>query len=139
MKAIEAVCTVCSREKSKVPGLIPASERYVGAHVGQVAMLARSQSLPLYLVSGLIGFIPAECKVPDYDHLLQNSDVKELARRMFHQMRVSGIKKLHFYCKGKESWQPYLSAVLWAALCNPVHLNLIPLEDEVHPMLAAMH
>jgi hypothetical protein len=112
------VCTVCSRKKSSAPGLIPARERYLGEHIEQAARDANKRGLKLYFLSGLMGLIPDDCKIPAYDHKLTHEGVDELSRRVKQQLGAYGITAIRFYYKVSDNWLPYLR-VLEKATADP--------------------
>lgn len=117
------VCTICSREKDKSPGLIPARRRYQGAHVAYAAKLAEERGLPLFFLSGLKGFISADALIENYDHLLLEEEVEELARTVRWQLAREGVTEIRFYYMPKEGWRPYRHALMRATAGSAITLQ----------------
>lgn len=108
---MKVVATICSRKKSDAEHLLPAHERYLGAHIEKVKHIAIEQDAPFYILSGLYGFMPADTLIPTYDYLLIDSAVDPLVAIVADQMRADGISEVVFYTENNPNWQPYHKAV----------------------------
>ena len=106
-----AVCSICSKKKSEVDGLLPAGQRYLGTHIARAAEFAAQMKLPLYVMSGRYGFISVQELIPHYEHLLVPQEVLALSFKVYRQLRSLGIKEIHFFTKKKASWAPYREAL----------------------------
>lgn len=108
-KPKEVVCTICSREKDPNPLLMPARKRYLGGHIALAASAARFR--PFFILSGMMGLIPADTAIPYYDHLLRDEEVEALSARVAQQVRHHKIRVVYYLHEPKESWQPYSKAL----------------------------
>lgn len=108
-KLKEVVCTICSREKAEGPPLMPACKRYLGEHIKLAQAAARHR--PYFILSGVMGLIPADTGIPYYDHRLQDAEVAALAVRVAQQVRHHKIRVVYYLHELKKSWQPYTQAL----------------------------
>lgn len=108
---MKVVATICSRKKDDSENLLPAQDRYLGAHIQKVKHIAIEQGAPFYILSGLYGFMPADMLIPSYDYLLVDSAVDPLVAIVADQMKADGITEVVFYTEDNPNWQPYHRAV----------------------------
>lgn len=113
---MKVVATICSRKKDEAENLLPAYERYLGAHIDKVKHIAIEQGAPFYILSGLYGFIPADMLIPTYDYLLVDSAVDPLIAIVADQMKADGITEVVLYTEDNPNWQPYHRAVEMGAM-----------------------
>lgn len=111
LDCMKVVATICSRKKSEDENLLPAQERYLGAHIEKVKRIAIEQDAPFYILSGLYGFMPADMLIPTYDYLLVESAVDPLITIVADQMKADGITEVLFYTEDNPNWQPYHRAI----------------------------
>lgn len=127
---MEAVCTICSREKDPELTFIPAHQRYRGDHIALVRQFAREKGMPFFILSGKFGLTHEDDMVPHYDYLLTPHDVEALIPTVEAQLMGHGLRKLWLYHKPKPAWQPYLEVLVRAcARSEYVGLTIMPLED----------
>jgi hypothetical protein len=125
-----AVCTICSKEKRKDKGLLPARQRYTGSHISKVVEIAKKLSLPVFILSGKYGFIQAETKISYYDHQVSEDDVETLSFKVGSQIQNNGVEELNFYAKIKPTWLPYRNVLSRATKGLGIRLQIIELSEE---------
>lgn len=138
---VEVVCTVCSRAKDPAPELLPARERYLGDHIAQVRGIARQKRLRFFILSGKYGLLHEDDMIPNYDCILKDEDVEELARKVIEQAEERNIRRILFYGKSKPQWQLYYRALLDACrLSKGFTLASEPFaEADAPPSKPALH
>ena len=122
------IATICSRKKNASTMLLPAYERYLGEHIQKAKLIALQKNAPFYILSGLLGFIPAETQIDFYDYLLLDSKVDELVILVAKQIREASITEINLYTENNPNWQPYHRTIQDASLvtgvvCSIVHLT----------------
>jgi hypothetical protein len=117
------MCSICSREKDNREIPLPARIRYAGTHVASVEYQAKREQLPLYILSGLHGFISGDEEILNYDYLLTTKKVPELVQKLIPQLAALGVGEIRFYTKRKPNWEPYLLAIQQAA--DPLGIRLL--------------
>jgi hypothetical protein len=125
------VCTACSREKRHDPGFLPAKERYLGLHIQVIAEAAERHEVPLFILSGAFGLLPAHAMIPDYEHLLGAGEVYSLAVKVVGQIRDAGISEVVFFKKSKPMWEPYTTVIRLATSAANIRLEM----HELHKAL----
>jgi hypothetical protein len=107
-------CTVCSKEKSKAPGLVPAINRYDSERIQSISQLAEKAGRGFLILSGEYGLIDAQQPIPWYDHLLVAKEVKVMAQKVAAQLKGLNVQHLTFYGIDEKldiSWQPYWEVI----------------------------
>lgn len=106
---MQAFCTICSKDKDHTTGLLPAYQRYVSGRIRHAVSQSQSRGLPLFFLSGEFGLIPGREQIPDYDHLLDETEVAGLVKKVAGQLKAQKISKLFFLAKIRETpgWEPY--------------------------------
>jgi hypothetical protein len=117
------VCSICSKVKSSEEGLVPARKRYQGSHIAKVEAMALEQGAPFFILSGKFGLLAAEDDVGNYDYLLIEEDVQELADKIQAKLYEHKIGVVHFYTKLKPQWEPYGKALSIACRTAKVGLT----------------
>lgn len=106
---MQVISTICSRNKSTLPGKIPAVERYQAPHIEKVAAIARYSGKPFYIPSGLFGLVESTQPLEHYDYVLPSTVVPQLASLVDGQMKQAGIECVTLYHEGsKMTWLNYL-------------------------------
>ena len=115
---IAAVCTYCSRPKSKDAGYVPALRRYLSDRITALATQAESENRLFLILSGRYGLITGDTPLPDYDHLLMPSETAQCARTLHKQMTALNISAVDYHTADPERYpevRPYLNALAEAA------------------------
>lgn len=102
------VCTICSKEKDKNPGLLPPHERYTAPHIAAVRRIAERQGHSFFVLSGALGLLGPTAHVPHYDYQLQLNDIETMALYVARQIFQTDITRIDFYFEKKSSWEPYV-------------------------------
>ena len=124
------ICCICSREKNESPNLLPARRRYTGSHIGIAEKAAAAETLPLYILSGMLGLVGADEPVPHYDHYLNEKEVPHIANLLVRQLQQLDIGTVHFYVKLKPTWGTYLRALQMAAEKAGTEILIRELPDD---------
>lgn len=119
------LCTICSKQKSEEEKSIPAYKRYLAPHVKEVFDISITLELLLLILSGKFGLISASDKIPYYDYLLKETDLKEFIPRLEKQLLEKKATELDFYVEKEYSnnWLPYINAIKIS--CNNCSVALI--------------
>jgi hypothetical protein len=115
LKRMTIAATICSRKKRADEGLIPAQDRYEGAHIQSTADRAAAAGVPFYILSGKLGLIEGRTAIPLYDYLLTEDAVPALVERITAQLHEADITAIDFYTEHNPNWLPYESALNQAA------------------------
>ena len=108
------LCTYCSFEKNRAPGLIPSIRRYKSKRILKIYKLAKEKDLEFRILSGKYGLISADEKIPWYDHLLVQEEIDSLSEIISNQLKASAIDRVIYYTKNIETnpaTRSYLSAI----------------------------
>jgi hypothetical protein len=119
----EVICTVCGREKRTDPAPIPAIERYLGPHISEVRRIARKDKLPVFFISGEVGLVAMEEKVPYYDHFLAEDEVEDVVGLVEQQLKDYEVERITFFTTRSEIWEPYRKLLRLA--CEPLGVTLL--------------
>lgn len=98
-----------------MPELLPAGDRYTGAHIATVKAVAHDSKNPFYILSGKYGLISEGTKIPCYDYYLEDNAVDALTHTVVEQIHRDKISEIEFYSEDKVSWAPYKRAIETAA------------------------
>ena len=93
----QAYCTYCSSRKRQ--DLLPlcALDRYDSRRIRQIYGQACSRGVQFLIMSGAFGLLEPHDTIPNYDHLLQQDEVREMARRMAQQLKEKPVSELVFF------------------------------------------
>jgi len=125
---MKAFCTYCSKSKSHESGEIPAIRRYRSSRIKKVHEAALAVNLPFYVLSGRYGLVVPQRNIPDYDHLLREEEVSDLAQLVAKQISECQIDGFVFFIEpvaNDPNVQRYLDAMKEA--CSKPWLHLCPL------------
>jgi len=98
-KTVILFCTYCSAEKDHTVGLLTANQRYRSRRIREVAAAADDAGAQFAILSGKFGLLRPDDPIPDYDHLLQATEVAELATRVATQLREFGVIQVIFHTR----------------------------------------
>ncbi len=96
---MKILATYCSAEKDKRVDLLPAYQRYNSERILDVKAEAESQDLTFMIFSGYFGLIHADQPIPDYDHLLRESQVEYHAKFVAVQIEENGVTDIEFHSR----------------------------------------
>jgi hypothetical protein len=101
--------TTCTAEKSLLPGLLPAVERYRGARVTDALAQSQVAGVPLLFLSGRFGVIASDYPMLWYDQVLEEGAVEALVPRVAGQLRALGVRRLLALLQPADTpgWAPY--------------------------------
>ncbi len=110
---MEAVCTICCAAKRQDEGLLPARQRYLSPRIAQVGAESRDTGRPFLILSGELGLIGADEKIPWYENLLTRESVSELVSRVIGQLGECEIERLRFFSRARDTpgWAPYVEVI----------------------------
>jgi len=122
---VEVICTTCCAEKSLVPGLLPAVERYLHRRIGWCHEEAQHSGRPLLILSGEFGLIDAMQPIPWYDHALESHEVDALVPRVVQTLRERGVRRVRFVAHpaSHPGWAPYHKLLQRA--CEALSIELL--------------
>ena len=117
---MNTVCyiTYCSKNKKKSAKPLSAVERYLSPRIRHVDELARLDMADFRILSGRFGLLRADEQVPWYDHLLKDSEVKQMAERV--EPGLSGYREAVFFYREGDYIEPYLETIKRAAEAGKV-------------------
>ena len=93
---MKVLATYCSAEKDKRVDLLPAYQRYKSERISMLKSEAESQGLTFMIFSGYFGLIHSGQPIPDYDHLLRESQIEYHAKFVAVQIEENGITETSF-------------------------------------------
>lgn len=110
---METICTICSREKDRAEGLLPAAQRYVSERIMFASQESRRLGKPLLIFSGKYGLLDADARIPWYDQRLEPEGVAGMVPMLVGQLRDKGVTTIIFYSKPPTApgWKPYYDAL----------------------------
>jgi len=92
-----AYFTYCSKDKNASASELSALDRYVSERIAHVHELSRTDKADFFILSGQFGVLRAQEKIPNYDHLLLQSEVEAMTARVEDQLRNLGLKSIRFF------------------------------------------
>lgn len=107
-------------------GLLPASKRYLGAHITVAKNIADKEQKEFYIFSGKFGLIHDDEPIHYYDYFLTEDDINKVSSLLASQIKENKIDKITFYTKSK--WTTYNKAFRQA--CQTCGVDLIVKESE---------
>jgi hypothetical protein len=118
-------CTYCSRDKDHSERELPAIQRYQSRRITSVYCAAKSLGLGFLILSGKYGILKPCDSIPDYDHLLQPSEVSEHSNLVADQLETLGVKDLVFFTKSASDVKPYCECIKLASEKAGIELKYI--------------
>ena len=123
---MEIYCTICCKNKSKDVKPLKAIDRYISDRIRSVSEKGKKDNIPFFILSGKIGLIKEDAKVPYYDLRLEDDRVEEMIKKVVIQMRHYAVSKINFFGVVPEKnpgWVPYYK-VLQAA-CDELGVEFV--------------
>ena len=103
---------------------------YSREHISRVEAIASRLQHPFFILSGLLGLIPSSMSIPNYDFLLTDEWVENLAQKLSRQLRCYEIVHVLFYSKNKPTWSVYRLALEQATGANNIPIQVfVDLSD----------
>ncbi len=129
---MEYYCTTCCREKSLLPGLLPALERYLDPRIQAVYARSQQEGRPLVILSGKFGLISAQQAIPYYDQALNSEVVADLRSVVVEQLCKLDCHVLRFFGLPRTTpgWEPYYLLIESSCAEAGVELQLSPLAGK---------
>lgn len=96
--------TYCSSEKSTTDEPLAAIRRYSSKRIKKVFGLAKNEGADFAILSGEYGLLKPRTKIPYYDHLLQEEEVEEIAKKSLIFLKHQGdYESIVFYSRPLDS------------------------------------
>jgi len=121
-------CTVCSAEKYRAPGKLPAVQRYQSNRINSVHTAALSLGLSFLIFSGEYGMLEPNDLIPYYEHLLIPSEVQEHAKKVTEQLEKLEVKDLFLFSGSLEkdkNLKPYFDCLQLASQDAGAELKIV--------------
>ncbi len=88
------ICTICSRDKDRQEGCLPAIKRYNSPRIDKVFSLAQEGGHAFAILSGKYGLLSPEDPIPYYDKLLKEEDVGEVGTRAAAYLKEGNFREV---------------------------------------------
>ncbi len=127
-------CTYCSASKRQDLLPLRALERYDSRRIRQIYGEACSRGVQFLIMSGAFGLLAAHDTIPNYDHLLQHEEVRQMSRRMAQQLREMPVNELIFFTVDPSidpQVQPYHNSLALACEAAGVLFRVEVLQGDV--------
>ena len=79
---VDLFATYCSANKRPDSGDLPAIDRYISDRIHGVYANAKSRGSQFAILSGRFGLLTPDHPIPDYDHLLQPSEIPSMVNQV---------------------------------------------------------
>lgn len=99
---MKILATYCSAEKDKRVDLLPAYQRYKSERILEIKSEAESRGLTFMIFSGYFGLIHFDQPLPNYDHLLRESQIDYHAKFVAVQIEENDITEIDFISRTVE-------------------------------------
>lgn len=123
---MRVVVTTCCAEKSKLPGLIPAKDRYLSKRIDSVLNEAKSNGVEFFILSGKYGLIHSNFEIPYYDEALLQNKVDDLLPLVQQQLKDNEIDTITFFGENPahhKDWVPYYTVIERA--CEELSVSIV--------------
>ncbi|MBL4889746.1 MAG: hypothetical protein JKX97_06975 [Candidatus Lindowbacteria bacterium] len=114
--------TYCSKDKSHVPGDIPAIERYLDKRIQIVQKNSLSLEADFFILSGRFGLLEADHRIPWYDHLMKNEEVERMTIKV--TPLLSQYSEIVFWIDPHDFIEPYQQTIEAAAANSKIPFRL---------------
>ncbi|NIM92931.1 MAG: hypothetical protein GTO18_04380 [Anaerolineales bacterium] len=128
-----AFCTYCSAEKNHAPGDLPAIKRYLSQRIRSVYATALSAGIPFFILSGEFGLLEPCDPIPDYEHLLVQSEVNIHAELVAGQFQDFGVKGFVFFTvpvSQDPNVAPYIECMKAACERAGVEMSIVEISGD---------
>ena len=107
-------CTTCCKEKRRDTQPLIARERYMAVRINDTFEKAKADDVPFFILSGKIGIIRDDAKIPFYDVILEQEGVEEMLKKVVFQLKhykITEIKMFGFLVEKNPTWGPYYDLI----------------------------
>ena len=128
--------TYCSRDKSAVPGTLPAIERYRSERIQAVFEAASAAGAGFRILSGRFGLLEATSEIPLYDHLLTAEEVAEMTKKVAGQLRQLEPGQVVFFSRTVQEdprVAPYRATIMAACKRLGIAITMVDMTGKVTP------
>jgi len=94
---VKLYATYCSAHKDSTAGDLPAADRYISDRIAGVYTNAMSSECRFGILSGRFGLITPTQPIPDYDHLLQPSEIPSMAERVAATLKQWEVTSIQWF------------------------------------------
>ena len=95
--------TYCSGKKNPKEGSIPAIERYDSDRIRWVYNLSIRANVKFAILSGVLGLVYADEKIPYYDHKMNKDDVERISKLIRWFLREEKYEKIVYFTENPHS------------------------------------
>ena len=95
--------TYCSGKKNPKEGSIPAIERYDSDRIRWVYNLSIRANVKFAILSGVLGLVYADEKIPYYDHKMNKDDVERISKLIRWFLREENYEKIVYFTENPHS------------------------------------
>ncbi|MCJ7625844.1 MAG: hypothetical protein MUO76_20320 [Anaerolineaceae bacterium] len=123
-------CTLCSAEKDRSGGELPAIQRYHSHRINSVYIAALSLGIKFLILSRKYDILEPSDPIPYYAHLLQSSEVPEHSKMVAEQLEAHGVKDLVVFARpvsDDENAKPYFDCIRIASQKAGIELKFVDL------------
>ena len=123
--SVEALCTICCKEKRTDKDFLPAIERYLSDRIAFVHQESLRLGKPLLILSGKFGLLAPEDPIPWYDRKLTLAAVPEMIVLVSEQLKQRAVTRLTFYGHPRTDpdWLPYHQVLEQACHARNVQMD----------------
>jgi tetratricopeptide (TPR) repeat protein len=130
------ICTYGSPSQDPADSEVPVFQRYVSPRIKRVHELARLESTQFCVLSGELGLVDWNQRLPLSYCLLRADGVPRLVETVRQQLQARGISRIDYYCRSTEMDPlrvPYLEAIREACKSAGAELYRHTLEEPANP------
>ena len=95
--------TYCSKKKDTKEGSIPAIERYDSDRIRWVFNLSDKDKVDFAILSGVLGLVTPNEKIPYYDHKMNEDDVERIAKLIKLFLNEEKYEKIVYFTENPHS------------------------------------
>jgi len=95
--------TYCSGKKDPKEGSIPAIERYDSDRIRWVYNLSLKDKADFAILSGVLGLLYPDEKIPYYDHKMNEDDVERIAKLIRWFLREEKYEKIVYFTENSHA------------------------------------
>lgn len=95
--------TYCSKKKDPKEGSIPVIERYDSDRIRWVYNLSIKDKADFAILSGVLGLVKPDEKIPYYDHKMNEEDVERIAKLIKWFLKEEKYEKIVYFTENPHS------------------------------------